>query len=76
MSTYTPQQFDFSTTNGRTYKDFRFANASSPEKVKMIKPEVNPVQTKSLPGHFKTMNQREMKKHQVEKQLVDRIPYP
>ena len=65
MSGYIPTNFDFTTTNAKTYKDFRFVDAHSPEKVAKHVPKGHPVQTKSLPGHFKTINQRELKTHKL-----------
>ena len=76
LSGYIPSNFDFTTTNSKAFKDFRFVDAHSPERVKKHVPKAHPVQTKSLPGHFKTINQRELKKHKLETQAVDRIPYP
>ena len=75
-SGYIPTNFDFTTTNAKNFKDFRFVEAHSPEKVKKAGPVVHTVVTKSLPGHFKTVNQRELLKHPAAAQVVDRIPYP
>lgn len=58
-----PSKFEFTTTNAEKFKDFRFAQAHSPEKVKKSAPQVQPVQTKALPSHFKTMNANEFKRH-------------
>ena len=76
LSGYIPTNFDFTTTNAKNFKDFRFVDAHSPEKVKKAGPVVHTVVTKSLPGHFKTVNQRELLKHPAAAQVVDRIPYP
>ena len=76
LSGYIPTNFDFTTTNAKNFKDFRFVDAHSPEKVKKAGPVVHTVVTKSLPGHFKTVNQRELTKHAAVAQVVDRIPYP
>jgi len=76
LSGYIPTNFDFTTTNAKNFKDFRFVDAHSPEKVKAAGPVVHTVVTKSLPGHFKTVNQRELLKHPAAAQVVDRIPYP
>lgn len=57
LSGYIPTNFEFATTNSKAFKDFRFVDAHSPERVKKCAPIVHPVQTKSLPGHFKTVNQ-------------------
>ena len=76
LSGYIPTNFDFTTTNAKNFKDFRFVDAHSPEKVKAVGPVVHTVVTKSLPGHFKTVNQRELLKHPAAAQVVDRIPYP
>lgn len=76
LSGYVPTNFDFQTTNSKNFKDFRFVEAHPPEQVKKCAPIVHPVQTKSLPGHFKTVNQRELRKHPAAAQVVDRIPYP
>lgn len=76
LNAYVPTSFDFQTTNNKMYKDFRFVHEHEPERVKKIEPMVYPVQTKSLPGHFKTMNQQELKKHAAATKQVDRIPYP
>ena len=56
LSGYIPSNFDFTTTNSKAFKDFRFVDAHSPERVKKHVPKAHPVQTKSLPGHFKTIN--------------------
>ena len=66
LSGYIPCNFEFTTTNSKVFKDFRFVEAQSPERVKKCAPIVHPVQTKSLPGHFKTVNQKEMRKHKLE----------
>ena len=71
-----PTNFDFATTNGKAFKDFRFVDAHPPERVQKIIPVAHPVQTKSLPNHFMTVNQRELRKHKPATQVVDRIPYP
>ena len=77
LGSYHPQPFGFTTTNTNTFKDFRFEHAHSPERVQKCAPKVYPVQTKSLPGHFKTMNQGAYKKHsQKAVTNIDRIPYP
>ena len=76
LSGYIPTNFEFTTTNSKAFKDFRFVDAHSPERVKKCAPIVHPVQTKSLPGHFKTVNQQHLKKHKAQPQVVDRIPYP
>jgi hypothetical protein len=65
LSGYIPTNFDFTTTNSKAFKDFRFVEAHSPERVQKCAPIVHLVQTKSLPGHFKTVNQRELLKHKV-----------
>lgn len=56
LSGYQPQGFEMTTTNRKTYQDFRIKGLS-PEKAQGYKPNVEPVQTKSLPCHFKTINQ-------------------
>jgi len=76
LGSYVPTNFEFITTNSQNFKDFRFVAAHPPERVKKCNPIVHSVQTKSLPGHFKTINSRELKKHRVQQSLVDRIPYP
>lgn len=76
LSGYIPTNFEFTTTNSKAFKDFRFENAHSPERVKKCAPAVHTVKTKSLPGHFKTVNQKELRKHNPANQVVDRIPYP
>ena len=76
LGSYQPQQFGFTTTNSNTFKDFRFVHAHTPERVKKCAPIVHPVQTKSLPGHFSTMNQNNFKGQKLANSVVDRIPYP
>jgi hypothetical protein len=51
-------------------------DAHPPERVQKIIPVAHPVKTKSLPNHFMTVNQRELRKHKPADQVVDRIPYP
>ena len=76
LSGYIPTNFEFTTTNSKNFKDFRFVDAHPPERVEKIIPIAHPVQTKSLPNHFMTVNQRELRKHKPVEQRVDRIPYP
>ena len=76
LSGYIPTNFEFQTTNNKFQKDFRFVDSHPQEKVMKVVPQAHPVLTKSLPGHFKTVNQRELLKHPPAAQTVDRIPYP
>ena len=76
MSGYIPTNFEFQTTNAKFQKDFRFVDSHPQEQVMKVVPKGQPVLTKSLPGHFKTVNQRELLKHPPAAQVVDRIPYP
>lgn len=76
LAGYIPTNFDYTTTNNKNFKDFRFVDSHPPERVMKHVPIGHPVQTKSLPGHFKTVNQRELTKHKLPEQVVDRIPYP
>lgn len=75
LSGYQPAGFEMTTTNRKTYQDFRIKGLS-PEKAQGYKPHVEPVQTKSLPCHFKTINQQELKRHKAATKQVDRIQYP
>lgn len=43
LSGYVPANFDFQTTNSKNFKDFRFVEAHSPERVKKCAPIVHPV---------------------------------
>ena len=43
LAGYIPTNFDYQTTNGKTFKDFRFVEAHSPERVKKCAPIVHPV---------------------------------
>jgi len=76
LSGYIPTNFDFTTTNAKAYKDFRFVDSHPPERAAKIVPKGHPIQTRSLPNHFMTVNQRELRKHKPHEQVVDRIPYP
>jgi len=68
---YEPHNFGFETTNNIAYKDFKFEQRATP-----IIPIVHPVQTKSIPSHFSTINKMELKAHKYHVSACDSIPYP
>ena len=52
LATYVPHSLNYTTTNGKNFKDFRYVENMSPERAKKCAPKQMPVTTVSLPGHF------------------------
>ena len=74
MTTYMPQKFDFSTTNADAFKDFKVIPVA--DRAHKYAPNRDPVQSKTMPAHFKTTNMKELRVHEIRQPLVDAIPYP
>lgn len=68
-----PHNFEFETTNQKTFKDFRF---SKPEKSIYQKPVFSAVSNSAPKMHFKSLTRKDLTKHNYKQPAIDFIPYP
>ena len=58
LQAYKPAQFEATTTNNKTYKEYKLAS-----RPKIVSEKVEAVRSKALPTHFDTSNKKEFVKH-------------
>lgn len=58
LSAYKPAAFESTTTNNKTYKEYKLAH-----RPKIVSEKVEAVRSKALPSHYDTSNRKEFVKH-------------